>query len=210
MPVKIDPEAVLWSAPERERANRPLLVLLHGYGSHEGDLFSLSPYLPLTPVIASLRAPLAEGMGWSWFSLPARMMHDDRMSQEAEAAALALVDWLDSVGADSVGVLGFSQGGAMAIQLMRLVPERVEFAVALAGFVIPGEQSADSRMRELRPPVFWGRGTIDQVIPAESVAYTSSWLPQRSTLTERIYEDLGHAVSEAELRDVVAFLHERY
>jgi len=36
--MKIDPDVVLWSAPERERAGRPLLVLLHGYGSHEGDL----------------------------------------------------------------------------------------------------------------------------------------------------------------------------
>jgi phospholipase/carboxylesterase len=61
--MNIDASAVLWSAPERERAGRPLLVLLHGYGSHEGDLFGLSPRLPLGPVIASVRAPLAERGG---------------------------------------------------------------------------------------------------------------------------------------------------
>ena len=66
----LDESAILWSAPERERAGRPLLVLLHGYGSHEGDLFGLGPGLPLGPVIASVRAPieLAPGM-YSWFPL---------------------------------------------------------------------------------------------------------------------------------------------
>jgi phospholipase/carboxylesterase len=51
--MQIDSSAVLWSAPERERAGRPLLVLLHGYGSHEGDLFGMAPGLPLEPVIAA-------------------------------------------------------------------------------------------------------------------------------------------------------------
>ena len=67
----IDPDVVLWSASERDRVDRPLLVLLHGYGSHEGDLFQLAPYLPLDAVIAAPRAPFPHpmGIGWSWFDL---------------------------------------------------------------------------------------------------------------------------------------------
>ena len=60
-------DAIMWSAPERERADRPLIVLLHGYGSHEGDLFALSPALPLTATIASLRAPRSAGPGFAWW-----------------------------------------------------------------------------------------------------------------------------------------------
>ena len=63
----IDSGAVLWSASETDRVGRPLLLILHGYGSHEGDLFSLAPHLPLTPVLAALRAPLPVGDGWAWF-----------------------------------------------------------------------------------------------------------------------------------------------
>ena len=55
----LDPDAVLWSAPPHERAGRPLLVLLHGYGSNEQDLFGLRPYLPDAFVVASVRAPLS-------------------------------------------------------------------------------------------------------------------------------------------------------
>ncbi|HCN21883.1 MAG TPA: phospholipase, partial [Arthrobacter bacterium] len=37
---------VMWSRPEDQRAGRPLLVLLHGYGANEQDLLSLADMLP--------------------------------------------------------------------------------------------------------------------------------------------------------------------
>lgn len=220
--LRIDPDAVLWSAPERERAGRPLLVLLHGYGSHEGDLFGLSPQLPLQPVIASVRAPLRAGSGYAWFPFsteeaPAAGIADD--------AAHALIEWLDTTTSTSVGLLGFSQGGAMALQLLRHAPTRFAYAVMLAGFAIDegaevdgdaarssggpatgGGSIRDAHLAAERPPVFWGRGTADQVIPAALVAHTQRWLPAHSTLTERIYEDLAHGVSTAEVGDVNEFI----
>ncbi len=207
--VRIDPSAVIWSAPERQRAERPLLILLHGYGSHEGDLFGFAPYLPLSPVLASVRAPLPEGPGFAWFPLSGQVTLAE-LSESVNAATDALIEWIRSTGASKVGVLGFSQGGAMGLQLMRSAPELVDFVVSIAGFVLPGDRPGDEQLRESRPPVFWGRGTLDSVIPRDAIAYTQSWLPQHSSLDERIYEGLAHSVSEAELRDVVAFLHEQY
>lgn len=204
----IDESAIVWSAPEAERADRPLLVLLHGYGSHEGDLFGLAPLLPLQPVIASLRAPLRAGPGYSWYDLDGAS-HESR-ADGADAAARGLLHWLDGVQATSVGLLGFSQGGAMSIQLLRHAPDRFAFAVCLAGFVVPGEAPADARLAEVAPPVFWGRGTHDTVIADSFITATQRWLPHHSTLTERIYEGLGHGVSDAELRDVLGFLRPRY
>ena len=137
----IDESAIIWSAPAAERADRPLLVLLHGYGSHEGDLFGLAPHLPLQPVIASVRAPLSASPGYAWYPLDAATL--ESRSEGADAAARGLLQWLDGVQATSVGLLGFSQGGAMSIQLLRHAPERFAFAVSLAGFVLPGPSPAD-------------------------------------------------------------------
>jgi len=208
--VRVDDEAVLWSASAADREGRPLLLLLHGYNSNEGDLFGLAPYLPLEPAIASLRAPIFTGYGHAWFPL---MAEGAELSIEgADAATDAILDWLDRAAPDarSVGLLGFSQGGAMALELMRRQPERFAFAVSLAGFALPGDRDGDERMSRLAPPVFWGRGTADGVIPAESVARTQSWLPAHSTLDERIYEGIGHSVSDRELADVAAFIRARY
>ena len=208
--MRIDDEAVLWSASAADRAGRPLLVLLHGYNSHEGDLFGLSPYLPLQPAIASLRAPIATGYGHSWFPLPEP--DEDLSTADAEEATTAVIEWLDRVAPDaaSVGLMGFSQGGAMAIELLRRAPERFAFAVSLAGFALPGVREGDERMSQLAPSVFWGRGTADDVIPADAVVYTQGWLPAHADLDQRVYEGLGHSVSDRELADVTAFLRAQY
>ena len=210
--VRVDDEAVLWSASEADRAGRPLLVLLHGYNSHEGDLFGLAPYLPLEPAIASLRAPLESDYGYAWFP----RVFDDETGDVgfagAEQTAEAIIAWLDRAapGATSVGLLGFSQGASMALELLRRAPERFAFAVNLAGFALPGERAGDERMSQLAPYVFWGRGAADEVVPARMIEHTQMWLPAHTTLDERIYEGIGHSVSDRELADVSAFIRGRY
>jgi phospholipase/carboxylesterase len=106
------------------------------------------------------------------------------------------------------GLLGFSQGGALALQLLRLAPERFAYAVQLSGFVVQGAQQGDAELAERRPPVFWGRGTLDDSIPATSLDRTTEWLPQHSSLDARIYEGLGHGISPLELGDISAFIRE--
>lgn len=201
----LDDSAVLWSAPERERAGRPLLVLLHGYGSHEGDLFSMSPGLPLGPVVASLRAPLAESGGFAWWSLAGQAPGEPDPAA-VDAAAVAVIEWLDRQQYTSVSLVGFSQGGAMTLQLLRHAPERFAATVCLSGFVAPANHDGDPALAAVRPPVFWGRGTADPVIPAAAVDRTAEWLPGHADATIRIYEDLGHSISREELTDFVAFL----
>ncbi len=205
----LDERAIIWSAKREELAERPLLVLLHGVGSNESDLFSMSPALPLTPVIASLRAFDPHGPGWSWYPLdtPGRPR-----SEDVDDAAVAILRWLDSLDPQPVRValLGFSQGAAVALQTLRHAPDRFDFVVQIAGYVTDGDAPGDERLRELRPPVFWGRGTADYVIPPAAVAYTDEWLPRHSTLDRRVYEDLPHAVSQTELADIVGFMRRHY
>lgn len=207
----LDSAAVRWSAPAAERAGRPLLVLMHGYGSDENDLFALAPHLPPEYVVAAVRAPLAPPFptpGWSWY--PIEGLHG-RDPDIATASARALVTWIDGVRADaaSVGVLGFSQGGVMAIEALRLAPEAFAFAVSLAGYANPHPLPGDAALAERRPPVFWGRGALDDVIPAPLVAHTVQWLPGYVELSGRVYPGLGHAVSADELSDVSTFLRKQ-
>jgi len=201
----LDRDAVLWSAGERDRAGRPMLVLLHGYGSDEADLFGIAAYLPLEPVIASLRAPIPEGPGFAWFSRFTNIVADP-LAGNADAAARAVLEWLDEQPAVPTGLLGFSQGGALALQLLRLAPERFDYAVQLSGFVVQGEQEGDARLADTPVPVFWGRGTLDDTIPASSIARTADWLPGHSALDARIYEGMGHGISTPELGDIGSFI----
>lgn len=205
--MQLDTSAILWSAPERERAGRPLLVLLHGYGSHEGDLFSMSPGLPLEPVIASLRAPIAESGGWAWWSRQ-DSPGGNPPAEHVDAAADAVIQWLDGLEYASVSLLGFSQGAALSLQLLRHAPGRFAATVAIAGFVASGVHPGDAELAAVKPRVFWGRGTEDHMIPADAIARTAEWLPEHADATIRIYENLGHSISTPELVELVAFLRE--
>jgi len=203
----LNPAAVVWSAPPAERAGRPLLVLLHGYGSHEQDLFGLVPSLPEQFVVAAVQAPLAPPFptpGWSWF--PIEGLHA-RDPESTTRAAERFLEWVDTeTDAEVIGLLGFSQGAVIALQALRLQPERFAFAVNLAGYVDAGPLPTDEALAEARPPVFWGRGARDEVIPADRVTHTVDWLPSRVELSGRVYPGLTHSVSEDELHDVRVFL----
>ncbi len=200
----IDPASVIWSTPVGERAGKPLLVLLHGHGSQEGDLFQLSPYLPLDHVIAAPRGPIPAGNGWSWFDVAAA--RPAPLNESADEFG----EWLATVRGDagSVAVLGFSQGGVLGLQTLRRHPELIDSLVLLSGIADETVDPGDPELEVLRPPMFWGRGTADEVVPVEQVLATREWLEEHSTLTERIYEDVGHWITDAELGDVHSFLRE--
>lgn len=204
--LRLDGALTRWSPGDR--GGLPLLVLLHGYGADEHDLFGLVPYLPDGIAVASVAAPLAPPWpmpGRSWYPIDGL---DGRDPHTVTAAAGALLRWLDEEAehATSVALLGFSQGAAVALQALRLDPARVDAVVALSGYVAPGGLPRDEELAELRPHVFWGRGSHDDVIPEARIAHTAEWLPAHAELSGRVYTGLTHSISEEELGDVRAFL----
>ncbi len=202
----IDADLVQWTRPAEERAGTPLLVTMHGVGSNERDLLGLAPALPAAWTMASLRAPMPWGQGFSWYPLGTP---GSPALEPVDAAVAEVLAWVDSVAADHprIGLLGFSQGGSMALQLLRARPAAFAFAVSLSGFVVPGvTDSRDEAVAAVRPRVFLGHGDLDPVIPAEATARTQAWAAANTTVTDRTYEGLSHAVSAAELSDVAAFI----
>ncbi|WP_217181144.1 alpha/beta hydrolase [Streptomyces sp. AC495_CC817] len=204
--IEIDDSATRWSSDDRERM--PLLVLLHGYGADEHDLFGLVEHLPQGIAVASVAAPLSPPWpmpGRSWYPIDGL---DGRDPEHVTAAAEALLRWVEQAAptATSIALLGFSQGAAVSLQALRLDPERFGAVVALSGYVTPGDLPRDEELAELRPAVFWGRGTHDDVIPPALVAHTADWLPAHSELSGRVYTGLTHSISQQELGDVSQFL----
>ena len=143
--------------------------------------------------------------GRSWYPIEELERRDP---DSVTAAADAVLRWLDEESSDapSVALLGFSQGASVAIQTLRRDPERIAAAVNLSGYASPGDLPGDTALQERRTPVFWGRGTNDDVIPPALVAHTAQWLPDHSELSGRVYQGLTHSVSEDELADVRRFL----
>jgi phospholipase/carboxylesterase len=183
----------LWS---REPApGDDLLILLHGFEGTERDLEGRFPGLPDSVVQVSLRAPIEQAGGAAWFL-------DDYGVRDAADGILA---WLDTQPAlATVGVLGLSQGGAMALELLRAAPERFAYVVQLSGIIL--DVAAAPRVSSVRPPVFSGHGTLDEIVPRDAVVATNAWLAEHPELTGRSYDGMGHWISAHEAEDVVTFI----
>ncbi|WP_104168325.1 alpha/beta hydrolase [Arthrobacter sp. SX1312] len=199
---------VLWSKPESERGGTPLLVLFHGYMADEQDLMGLVDHLPADFTVASVRAPLAAGPGYSWFPLSREA---DYSVERVVESVTAVSGWLDSVRGNhsSVSILGFSQGMAVATSLLRHRPTDFACVVGLSGFTVPSEGHAFFRDDEAAAsPVqfFWGRDQEDQVIMPEMIEVTHAWLVKHTKLTKILYPNMFHSINQQELAHVREFL----
>ncbi|MFB2554646.1 alpha/beta hydrolase [Herbiconiux liangxiaofengii] len=217
-PIMIDDAAAVWSVAAEERSERladqPLVIVMHGRGSHENDLAGLFTYLPADAVYVSLRAPISGtpwGLGgWTWFDLDST---SGPTAESVQAAADAVLAWLGRVEAEygappAIATLGFSQGGMMAIQLLRSTPHRFAGAVNLSGASAVGSAAGDGELETLRPPLFWGRDVADPVIAASAIARTEEFVAGRFTVTARVYPGVGHSISADELEHVGDFLRQ--
>ncbi|MDI6023903.1 hypothetical protein QBL02_10150 [Leucobacter sp. UT-8R-CII-1-4] len=241
--VSIDDGVVLWSVDGRgvgeadaltALQTRPLLVLMHGFGSFEGDLIELAGHLPKGFVCASPRAPLVAPApivnGFAWWQLPLSaqglpLPQADPESFEGSGphtAALATLAWLDTldarvrahsvgspageVGLGTIALMGFSQGGCMVTSLLRIRPDRFVCGVNCSGFVGAGAFDGDEKLREIRPPMFWGRDVLDPIIDDHRIALTTEWAPTHTELEARLYDGILHGIGAAELADITAFL----
>ena len=199
---------VLWSKPEAEREGTPLLVLFHGYLANEEDLMGLADYLPSEFTVASVRAPHAQGPGYTWFPL---MNEPDFSVQRAVDAVNDVFDWLDRVKGphSSVSLLGFSMGMAVASTLLRHRPADFTAVVGLSGFVLPAEGNPffhDDELAATKVPFFWGRDQADPVIDAPRIEFTHAWLNEHTALTKILYSNMGHGINMQELGHVKEFL----
>lgn len=206
----VDPAAARWAATPggAPGPGAPLLVLLHGYGSHEGDLLALAPHLPGGLTLAAPRGPLAGGPGYAWAPLATPGRPEPARVRAGADALLAWLDADDRAAGRPVALLGFSQGGLMSTQLLRTRPDRFAAAVVLSGFALDAEEPGDAALaaRDPRVPVLLAHGDADPVIPRAATARTAAWLAGRTALEERAYPGLGHGVDARVLADVRTFL----
>lgn len=203
---RIDESAVRFF-PHAPGPQDRVVLLLHGLGSNEEDLLSLAPMLPGGVVFASLRGVLACGPGFGWLA-PPPLTEDDLGLLEESAAAVE--DWVRSVVPGGViGAIGFSQGGVLALQLLRRHADALDWVVVLSSAPFPADLPGDAALAAREVPALWGHGGQDPLFDDAMNAQVRDWLRGHTRLTEEFSPALGHGIDEQVLGAVTAFVRAR-
>lgn len=187
------------------------VLLLHGRGSHKGDLQALGPVLPadwtlLTPQAPYPGADWGYGGGWAWY----RYVREDEVVAETLDRSLALLDDLLAVLPAVVGFTpgrvvmgGFSQGGTTSLAYALTRPGALAAALNFSGFLAA---HVEVRVDSGTPPIYWGHGTRDANIPMHLAERGRARLLEAGApLVARDY-GIGHWMVPDEIHDAVAML----
>ncbi|HYW57411.1 MAG TPA: dienelactone hydrolase family protein [Polaromonas sp.] len=192
-----------------------LLVLMHGVGSNEEDLFGLAPYVPRNFHVLSLRAPYVMGPGaYGWFEFSITRSGEriiDEPQEEASRATVATTLTLAAqqlgIPADRVVVGGFSQGGIIALSLLLTQPGLLQGAMVLHSRLLAQVVPLVATNAALTGKQLWlSHGTHDQVIPLDR-AHAIRELVQTLPIELRYSEyPSAHELIQQELVDAMGWL----
>ena len=122
--------------------NSPLILLLHGYGSNEQDLFSFANLLPKDSTIISLRAPLSLfPNSYAWYNIYYDGSVKNYDIKKAKSIRDKLINELDyfikKFNCDSkrISLIGFSQGAILGHGIVQCSESKIKNLVALSGYV---------------------------------------------------------------------------
>lgn len=190
--------------PKTIKDKNPLLILLHGYGSNEEDLFSFAPELPGDSYVISVRAPYdLQPYGHAWYAIhfdaDENKFSDNEQAKESVEIIASFIDKVVKkyqIDAKNVTLIGFSQGTILSYATALTYPEKVAKVVALSGYlnqdIIP--QNIDKKtISHLK--FFISHGSVDQVIPVEWARKAKPVLENLGLEVEYQEYPIGHGVS---------------
>ena len=184
----------------------PLLLLLHGYGSNEEDLFGLADAFDPAFTVVSARAPLSMGRGsYAWFSLAFSETGPVVLKpEEAEASrqtVAGFIAWCTAeYGTDPkrVALVGFSQGAILSAAVALTRPELVRAAVLMSGRILP-ESAEESAPAGQQPQYLVVHGVSDPVLPIAHGRASHATLERLGIAHEYHEFGTGHQISDESL-----------
>ena len=201
-------------SPKSAVPKPPVLFLLHGYGSHEEDLFSFAPYLPDNFLIISLRAPLTLPFGgYAWYSIHFDAAQD-KWTDIEEAKAAQQILWHNiahhleqfDLGDQPINLLGFSQGAILSWALALSQPQKVDRVIALSGYVNEDIFTYSSQTLD-HLQCFCSHGAQDQTIPVSWAKKSLEPIKERQVNVTYFEYAAGHGVAPENFKDLLEWLN---
>jgi phospholipase/carboxylesterase len=203
--------------PKIKLDKNPLLLLLHGYGSNEADLFSFAEELPDHYYVISARAPYDLQYGsYAWYAINFDA-NENKFSDVAQARnsrdlIVRFIDELTTqypIDANKISLVGFSQGAILSYAIGLSYPKKIKNVVAMSGYLNLEMAEANYQNKDFsKLKLFVSHGTVDQVIPVDWARKSPGILQPLGI--ETVYKEypIGHGVSPQNFYDFKNWLLE--
>lgn len=204
--------------PKKPVKKPSLLLLLHGYGSNEEDLFSFASELPDELLIISARAPLTLGNdSYSWYTIHfdtnnGKFSDTDEALEARDKIAL-FIDEITieyNVNKENIFLLGFSQGTILSYSVALNYPDKIKNVIALSGYI--NQDLIPTTINEndySNLDFFISHGSVDQVIPVEWAQNAPTFL--NNLKIKNSYQEyvVGHGVAPQNFYDFKKWIEDR-
>lgn len=198
----------VFGAGEAVEHARAAVILLHGRGATAGDILQMHTEFAEEGV--AYIAPQAAGNTWYPNSFMAPIESNEPALSSALQLVADIVAHVEDAGipAGRTILLGFSQGGCLALEYAARHAQRYGGAVGLSGGLIGPEgtpRDYDGTMDGT--PIFLGCSDIDPHIPKARVEESARVFEDLGAdVTMRLYRGMAHTVNEDELDTVRAMI----
>lgn len=203
--------------PKTKLDKNPLLLLLHGYGSNDDDLFSFAAELPDHYYIVSARAPYDLQYGsYAWYAInfdaDENKFSDINQAKQSRDLIVTFIDELIekyAIDSTKISLIGFSQGSILSYAIALSYPEKIKNVVAMSGYMnteMAKENYKDNDFSKLN--IFASHGTVDQVIPISWARKSPEMLQSLGIKVTYKEYPVGHGVAPQNFYDFKQWLSE--
>ncbi|NII83932.1 dienelactone hydrolase family protein [Pedobacter sp. SG908] len=181
-----------------------VLIMIHGRGGTAQDILSMAAYLNVSNF--ALVAPQATNNTWYPQSfLAPRVANEPSLSNALNTIKETVLD-LEKQGftKEQIYFLGFSQGACLTLDFVAENAVRYGGVVAFTGGLIGEKVDHRNYHGDFDgTPIFIGSSDPDMHVPVSRVKESTVLLEEMGArVTEIIYENMGHTISQAEITQV--------
>ncbi len=201
--------------PKIKSEKPPLIVLIHGFGANEFDLFSFADQLPGKFLVISARAPNTVDEGrYSWYrvdpSSGMSIVNDgaEKKSREVVIQFIESIKQQFKINDQQIFLCGFSQGAGIAFSVGLTRPDLVRGIAAMSGRLldqIKPDIADKNRLQSLR--IFISHGVADDRVNIQEGRNSKLYLESIGVIPlYKEYPD-GHSISKKMIVDLSKWLN---
>jgi phospholipase/carboxylesterase len=213
-PISKDSAALkyLIKEPQTKSVKKKAIILLHGVGSNETDLFSLADQLPKDYYIISARGKftLSEG-SYAWYNVDfstGKPVFDKAQELQSREAILTFINQMKAkYGFDDIYLGGFSQGAIMSSSIGLLHPDKLKGVICLSGRILQEIRNDVKKNTELQKlKIFLAHGTQDGTLTVAFAREAKTYLEQLKTALSYHEFEMGHQINADVLKELNKWL----